>query len=157
MRALEKHEKMSALRGFAWVSKATTHGWCCVLVLTAIVAPLAAARLLTSTADPTWETVSQTYPLLSHSREALGVPDHPVAAALDIAKQDDPICTVVYPLQSPDCSHVSGSCTTSDVGSARFALTVTTSVGSAIVGLNCSHSLTRSLGNDSIVICVHAH
>jgi hypothetical protein len=118
------------------------------IMLVAVTLTWVATAALLPDRDPTWESVSEVYPLLAHSREALGVPDHPVAAALDIAKQSDPICTVVYPLEPPLCSPVTGTCTTSELGTARFTLLVTTAgaPGNTTIGLNCSHSSTRSLG-----------
>ena len=130
--------------------------FCVAMEEFAIVLPLMIVVLLVNGAagrgslDPTWESVSGVYPLLAHSREALGVPDHPVAAALDIAKENDPLCTLVYPLESPTCSPLLGSCNTgtSGLGQGMFTLFVTMPglPGNATVGINCSHSSTRSLG-----------
>ena len=99
--------------------------------------------------DPSWSSVSSLYPLLAHSREGLGVADHAAAAALEQAKEDDPICTVVFPTQPPACSSTAGACATdpSTIGSAFFSLELY-SAGSRTnftFGLNCSHSSSRAL------------
>eukprot|EP01048_Picozoa_sp_COSAG05_P003805 COSAG05_NODE_185_length_14731_cov_30.866389_2_plen_1011_part_00 len=107
-------------------------------------------------ADPSWHSVSTLYPLLAHSREALGIVDHPDAAVLDQALPSDPICTVVYPTSPPHCSPTTGMCSTATgcrsglgcrphLGSAFFTLELQTSDGYVSFGLNCSHSSTRSL------------
>jgi hypothetical protein len=102
-----------------------------------------------SSSDPSWSSVSSLYPLLAHSREGLGIADHAAAAALEQGKQDDPICTVVFPTVPPACSPTGGACTTEQatVGSAYFSLELYSATGgpNVTVGLNCSHSSTRSV------------
>ena len=108
--------------------------------------------------DPTFDSVSELYPLLGWSREGLGVADHSAAAALDrsptvisSAAHSGQLCSVVFPLHPPVCSAAKGECTTapSDVGAAYFALTLRGSGEDAAaperIVLNCSHSSTRSL------------
>jgi hypothetical protein len=98
--------------------------------------------------DPSFDSVASLYPLLAHSREALGVADHNVGAALEIGstsnaigKPNPAICSVSYPLLPSTCSDVAGMCTTATIASAYFELTV----DNQQFALNCSHSSTRSL------------
>ena len=54
-------------------------------VLLALLPPLLLCGCVVGAgdADPSWGSVSALYPLLAHSREALGIADHPTAAALE--------------------------------------------------------------------------
>eukprot|EP01046_Picozoa_sp_COSAG06_P026803 COSAG06_NODE_2325_length_7083_cov_2.294101_2_plen_550_part_00 len=124
--------------------------------------------------DPSFDRISELYPLLGWSREGLGVADHSAAAALDrsptvitSAAHSGQLCSVVYPLHPPVCSATKGKCTTepSDVGSAYFVLTLRgggdglgedAALAPERIVLNCSHSSTRTLKGFAPIVQVQS-